>query len=210
VGGRGRTSIAGGGNNPVTGIWANKWNILTAITATVILASFCTATAFTGCLFAAGAIGSGLGYSVGAATGENDGSPRGLVASSALGGLTVGASRYMGMGRILTGPADEVITNTARIPGITRAGAVKLPGVPTGVSGIPVQSGKGLEYSIPRGTRELDPRVTSIRIMDPVTSGKYQYPNGYVSYMNSGGQVVNPVTGETLQRSDSLWHIPLP
>lgn len=45
--------------------------------------------------------------------------------------------------------------------------------------------------------------------MDPVTSGKYQYPNGYVSYMNSGGQVVNPLTGRTLQPSDPLWHIPL-
>jgi len=43
-----------------------------------------------------------------------------------------------------------------------------------------------------------------------VTTGRYQYPNGYVSYMNSGGQVVNPLTGKTLQPSDPLWRIELP
>ena len=68
----------------------------------------------------------------------------------------------------------------------------------------------GLECAIPRGTPELDSRVASIRVMDPVTSGKYQYPNGYISYMNGGGQAVNPLIGETLQPSDPLRHIPLP
>lgn len=98
----------------------------------------------------------------------------------------------------------------ARMPGVIRAGELKLPGVPEGAIGTPVRTGKGLEYQIPRGTPELAPRVTSIRVMDPVTTGKYQYPNGYVSYMNKGGQAVNPLTGGTLQPSDPLWHIELP
>lgn len=103
-----------------------------------------------------------------------------------------------------------VATNTAvRAPQVIRAGELNLPGVPRGATGVPVRSGNGLEYPIPRGTPELDPRVASIRVMDPVTSGKYQYPNGYVSYMNSGGQVVSPLTGQALQPSDPLWHIPL-
>ena len=33
--------------------------------------------------------------------------------------------------------------------------------------------------------------------MDPVTGGKYPYPNGYVSYSNEPGQAVNPATGQT-------------
>jgi hypothetical protein len=42
--------------------------------------------------------------------------------------------------------------------------------------------------------------------MDPVTTGKYPYPNGYVSYSNAAGQAVNPYTGQTLARSDQWWH----
>jgi hypothetical protein len=42
--------------------------------------------------------------------------------------------------------------------------------------------------------------------MDPVTSGKYLYPNGYVSYENGLGQTVNPFTGQTIAPSDPFWH----
>ncbi len=42
--------------------------------------------------------------------------------------------------------------------------------------------------------------------MDPVTSGKFLYPNGYVSYLNEGGQTVNPFTGQTISPSDPFWH----
>jgi hypothetical protein len=42
--------------------------------------------------------------------------------------------------------------------------------------------------------------------MNPVTSGKYLYPNGYVSYFNEAGQAVNPFTGQTIARSDPFWH----
>jgi hypothetical protein len=95
-------------------------------------------------------------------------------------------------------------------PRVIRAGDLKLSGVPEGATGVPVQTGKGLEYAIPRGTPEIDPRVTGIRIMDPVTSGKYQYPNGYAVYMNYRGQTVNPLTGQTISNSDPYAHIGLP
>ncbi len=38
------------------------------------------------------------------------------------------------------------------------------------------------------------------------TSGKYPYPNGYVSYFNEAGQTVKPFTGQTIARSDPFWH----
>jgi hypothetical protein len=56
------------------------------------------------------------------------------------------------------------------------------------------------------GWHGLDPRTTDVRIMDPVTSGKYQYPDGYVSYSNGSGQAVNPYTGQTIGKADAWWH----
>jgi hypothetical protein len=76
--------------------------------------------------------------------------------------------------------------------------------------GTPTLTGKGMEYVIPRGTAEISERVASIRIMEPVTSGKYQYPNGYAVYMNDSGQTINPLTGKTVAPGDPYAHIPLP
>jgi hypothetical protein len=45
--------------------------------------------------------------------------------------------------------------------------------------------------------------------MDPVTTGRYQYPRGYVVYMNEMGQTVNPLTGETIAASNPFAHIEL-
>lgn len=61
-----------------------------------------------------------------------------------------------------------------------------------------------------RGTPEISEKVASVRIMDPVTSGKYQYPNGYAVYMNSSSQTINPLTGQTIAKTDPYAHIPLP
>ncbi|MFC3996534.1 polymorphic toxin-type HINT domain-containing protein [Nocardiopsis sediminis] len=88
-------------------------------------------------------------------------------------------------------------------------GGEELP-IPQGVAGVPVETGKGLQYDIPAGTPGLDSRVAFVRVMDPVTTGRYQYPNGYIVYMNSGGQTVNPITGRTVPRSSPYAHIPLP
>jgi len=121
---------------------------------------------------------------------------------AALGGATAAAPRLLNRLRA---------TNTAtRVPRVIDVGDVRLPGVPRGAVGTPVQTGKGLEYAIPRGTAELDPRVVSVRIMDPVTTGKYQYPQGYAVYMNEAGQTVNPLTGQTIGPSDPFAHLPLP
>jgi RHS repeat-associated protein/fimbrial isopeptide formation D2 family protein len=81
--------------------------------------------------------------------------------------------------------------------------------IPRGAVGpTPVDSGKGFQFTGGSGGHGLDPRTTDVRIMDPVTTGKYQYPNGYVSYSNGSGQAVNPYTGQTVGKADSWWHWP--
>ncbi|MFE9814948.1 polymorphic toxin-type HINT domain-containing protein [Streptomyces sp. NPDC005773] len=92
---------------------------------------------------------------------------------------------------------------------VTGPGGESLP-LPKGATGTPVATGKGWSYDIPAGTKGLDPRVTQVRVMDPVTTGKYQYPNGYVVYMNKAGQSVNPLTGQTVSKADPYNHIPIP
>lgn len=49
-----------------------------------------------------------------------------------------------------------------------------------------------LIYPISLGQGGIDPRVVSIRVMEPTSL----YPNGYVTYMNVLGQEVDPFTGE--------------
>lgn len=82
--------------------------------------------------------------------------------------------------------------------------------VPTGATGpTPVinPGGRqtGVEFSGGRGG--ANGQVSSIRIMDPVTKGKYQYPDGYIKYENLGDQGVNPYSGRTGPNSDT--HYPL-
>ncbi|NYE96239.1 RHS repeat-associated protein [Psychromicrobium silvestre] len=118
----------------------------------------------------------------------------------------------MGLLPIRTGAAGEAgaADGVAGItPQVIRIGGLKLPGVPKGIVGTVTDSGKGLTYAIPKGTPELDPRVTQIRIMGP-TSGTYAYPNGYAVYMNSESQTVNPLTGQVIAPSDPYAHIGLP
>jgi RHS repeat-associated protein len=79
--------------------------------------------------------------------------------------------------------------------------------VPKGAQGpVPVASGKGFMYRGGSGGHGLNAAASDVRIMDPVTGGKYPKPNGYASYLNSGGQTVNPFTGQTLAKSDPFWH----
>jgi RHS repeat-associated protein len=90
-------------------------------------------------------------------------------------------------------------------------GGVSLPGVPEGATGVPADTGKGITYQLKPGTEGIDPKVTQMRVMDPVTRGRYQYPNGYVVYMNNDGKTVNPLTGLGGLPNSSPWaHIPLP
>jgi hypothetical protein len=74
--------------------------------------------------------------------------------------------------------------------------------------------GKGWVYEIKKSeavANGLDPKVAYVRVMDPVTKGKYQYPNGYVIYMNADGQSMNPITGKVgISNADPYNHIPIP
>jgi RHS repeat-associated protein len=81
--------------------------------------------------------------------------------------------------------------------------------VPEGATGPePTRNGRGMQFQGGSGGNGLSPRTTGFRFMDPVTSGSYQYPNGYGSYNNSNGQAVNPYTGSAnISKTDPMWHI---
>lgn len=75
-------------------------------------------------------------------------------------------------------------------------------------------NGNGWVYEIKKSeavANGLHERVAYVRVMDPVTKGRFQYPNGYVIYMNEGGQTMNPITGQVgIPKSDPYNHIPIP
>lgn len=81
--------------------------------------------------------------------------------------------------------------------------------VPNGATGPePANNGQGMQFQGGSGGNGLDPRTSGFRFMDPVTSGNYQYPDGYGSYNNANDQTVNPYTGSpNISKSDPLWHI---
>jgi RHS repeat-associated protein len=80
--------------------------------------------------------------------------------------------------------------------------------VPRGSTGpSPTPNGKGYEYSGGSGGYGLDSAITTLRMMDPVTSGKYQYPDGYGVYQIGTGQGADPSTGQTVPNSSPLRHI---
>ncbi|MET9538047.1 polymorphic toxin-type HINT domain-containing protein [Streptomyces sp. NPDC006553] len=111
---------------------------------------------------------------------------------------------------VLAGETPVLVHNsTCPIGSVTGPAGEVLP-LPKGAAGTPVDTGKGWAYDIPAGTEGLDPRVVQVRVMDPVTTGKYQYPNGYVVYMNKAGQSVNPLTGQTVSKADPYNHIRIP
>lgn len=98
----------------------------------------------------------------------------------------------------------------APTPQILRVGDARITAVPAGAAGKPTVTGKGLVYEIPSGTPELSPNVSSIRVMDPMVTGKYTYPNGYAVYMNKSGQTIDPFSGQTVSNSHPFAHIALP
>jgi hypothetical protein len=88
--------------------------------------------------------------------------------------------------------------------------------VPQGSSGpTPVVNPQGRTtgsaYTGGSGGNGLDPKVTTVRIMDatPARGSSPGYPNGYVTYENRGGQGVNPQNGRTVPNSDPSRHQPL-
>lgn len=84
---------------------------------------------------------------------------------------------------------------------------VNLPGVPPGLlSDTAANSGQGWIYPVTPNQPGIDPRVVSIRVMEPTS----QYPNGYLNYLNIDGQEVDPFTGRTVPPTNPYAHIPLP
>jgi hypothetical protein len=81
--------------------------------------------------------------------------------------------------------------------------------IPRGAMGpAQVETGRGFQFQGGTGGLGLNEGVTAFRFMDPVTTGRYQYPNGYGVYNNVNGQTVNPFTGRTIPNADPLAHIP--
>jgi hypothetical protein len=75
----------------------------------------------------------------------------------------------------------------------------------------PTDNGKGDIYAINPGRMGLNPAAVMVRIMRPETGGTYEYPNGYVSYLNAARQTIDPLNGQSnITASNPLWHIPLP
>lgn len=108
--------------------------------------------------------------------------------------------------RAVVGAADDAPLHS---PSFIAHPNGEIVAVPRGAMGpTPTATGKGFQFTGGSGGHGLDPRVTGIRIMDPVTTGKYPYPHGYVSYVNRSGQTVNPWTGRTVPRSDPWAHWP--
>lgn len=84
--------------------------------------------------------------------------------------------------------------------------------VPSNYVGRVADNGKGLVYQDPVARQNFlnnaGPKdANSIRIMDPVTSGRYQYPKGYVRYYDSLGRALDAAGKPSQPRSAS--HIPL-
>lgn len=106
------------------------------------------------------------------------------------------------------GVVGEAAQTGGRAPNfIVSEGGTAYP-VPEGATGpFPAESGKGFQFTGGSGGNGLSPSATDFRFMDPVTTGKYQYPGGYGSYGNAAGQTINPLTGQTIAPSNPWWHI---
>lgn len=62
-------------------------------------------------------------------------------------------------------------------------------------------SGQGIVF-VPQGT-PLTSEANAIRIMEPITTGTYPHPKGYVKFYNSNGQPINPNNGQTLGNANN-------
>lgn len=106
--------------------------------------------------------------------------------------------------RAVVGAADDVPLHSPNF--VVHPNGEIVP-VPTGAIGpTPARTGSGFQFRGGSGGHGLDPRVTDVRIMDPVVGGKHPLPNGYVSYGNASGQTVNPWTGRTIDPGNPWWH----
>jgi len=79
--------------------------------------------------------------------------------------------------------------------------------VPKGATGpTPTRNGLGFQYKGGSGGNGLHSTARDVRIMEPVTGGKYDHPNGFASYTN-GDQTINPFSGEPVGKDSGWWHM---
>ncbi len=90
-------------------------------------------------------------------------------------------------------------------PGAARAAAESIGHpVPDTYTAVRADNGKGWVFREPGTTGNAN----TIRVMEPVTSGKYQYPNGYVRVYDRFGQVLDGSGNPGLNKSPDT-HFPL-
>ena len=128
------------------------------------------------------------------------------IAGHRLGNDAAGAGIVVATG-VAAKSADEVAEGVSRSPSFIVKPNGETVIVPKGAQGpFPVESGKGFMFRGGSGGHGLSDAASDVRIMDPVTGGKYPKPNGYASYLNGGGQTINPFTGQTVGKSSPWWH----
>jgi hypothetical protein len=117
------------------------------------------------------------------------------------------AHTQYGLGEIAAG--DEALELAVGPSGVLLGGYIFVAGangvlvpVPESWQGEVAANGRGMVYRQP-GSFD---NANSIRIMDPVTGGRYNYPEGYVRFYNSYGQ---PLTVDGRPGSAQNTHIPL-
>ncbi len=142
----------------------------------------------------------------------------GMLATAAVGdGVVAAVGKYGGRALVASGifrgseaaanAAEDVGSGVARSPSFIVKPNGETVIVPKGAEGpFPVESGKGFMFRGGSGGHGLSDSASDVRIMDPVTGGKYPKPNGYASYLNGGGQTINPFTGQTVGKSSPWWH----
>ena len=119
----------------------------------------------------------------------------------------------LGLAKAAPTPPNFVVSGDGTVypvgpaPDFVNYNKVMFP-VPDGAYGpLPVKSGKGFMYIGGSGGKGLDPKVTGVRFMDPVTTGNYPHPDGYVNYMNKQDQTVDRATGKTISKKDPAGHL---
>ncbi len=128
-------------------------------------------------------------------------------ANLAAAGGAVGQARPTSGAIVAANAAEDVGSGVARSPSFIVKPNGETVIVPKGAEGpFPVESGRGFMFRGGSGGHGLNDSASDVRIMDPVTGGKYPKPNGYASYLNGGGQTINPFTGQTVGKSSLWWH----
>jgi RHS repeat-associated protein len=118
----------------------------------------------------------------------------------------------LGLAKAAPKPPNFAVDSNGDVTRLHTPGFVEYNGqmfpVPDGAYGpLPVKSGKGFQYIGGKGGKGMDPKVTGVRFMDPVTGGAHPHPDGYANYMNKSGQTVDRATGKTIAKNDPAGHL---